>query len=67
MTPGEASAHLYVTILNALAHRNQGLDAAVALAEQLPCYALAAGDLRATCALGERAVAEGLFAPALAR
>ncbi len=67
MSSGEASAHLYVTILNALAHRNQGLDAAVALAESLPCYALAAGDLRATCALVERAVADGLFAPLPAR
>lgn len=47
----EASAHLYASALNALAHSNRGLDAVVQLAENLPCFALAAANLPATCAL----------------
>ena len=47
----EASAHLYASALNPLAHRNHGLDAVVRLAENLPCFALAAADVRSTCAL----------------
>ena len=48
---GEASAHLYVAALNALAHPNQGLDAAVSIAQYVPTYAVNTADLRATCAL----------------
>lgn len=51
MDAAEASAHLYVNALNALAHSNRGLDAVVRLAEGLPCFALATGDLASTCAL----------------
>lgn len=47
----EASAHLYVSALNALAHPNRGLDAVARLAESVPCFALAAADLQSTCAL----------------
>lgn len=49
--PGEASAHLYVAALNALAHANKGLDAAVNIAEHVPTYAVNTADLQATCAL----------------
>jgi len=49
--PGEASANLYVAALNALAHPNQGLDAVVSIAEQVPTYAVNTADLQATCAL----------------
>lgn len=47
----EASAHLYVNVLNALAHPNRGLDAVVRIAEGVPSFALAAADLPSTCAL----------------
>jgi hypothetical protein len=47
----EASAHLYVTALNALAHPSRGLDAVVRIAEHVPCFAVDAADLSATCAL----------------
>ena len=49
--PAEASARLYVTALNALAHPNQGLQAAVRIAQHVPCFALSSSDLSATCAL----------------
>lgn len=51
MDAAEASAHLYVNTLNALAHSNRGLDAVVRIAEGLPCFALATADLPSTCAL----------------
>ena len=51
MDTAEASIHLYVSTLNALAHSNRGLDAVVRLAECLPCFAVAAADLPSTCAL----------------
>ena len=51
MDAAEASAHLYVNTLNALAHSNRGLDAVVRIAEGLPCFAVAAADLPSTCAL----------------
>jgi len=47
----EASAHLYASALNALAHPNHGLNAVVRLAENVPCFALAPADLPSTCAL----------------
>jgi len=47
----EASARLYATALNPLAHLRQGLDAAVRIAEQVPCFALATAALPATCEL----------------
>ena len=51
MGAAEASIHLYVSTLNALAHSNSGLDAVVRLAELLPCFAVARADLASTCAL----------------
>ncbi len=49
--PAEASARLYVTALNALAHSNHGLDAVVRISEHVPCFALSSAGLSATCAL----------------
>ena len=49
--PAEASARLYVTALNALAHPNRGLEAATRIAQHVPCFALSSAGLSATCAL----------------
>ena len=49
--PAEASARLYVTALNPLAHAGHGLDAAVHIVEQVPCFTVATTELTATCAL----------------
>ena len=51
ITPAEATARLYVTALNPLAHPDRGLDAAVRIAEHVPCYMLSSAGLPATCAL----------------
>ena len=51
VTRAEASAHLYVTALNALAHPSHGLDAVVRIAEHAPCFAVESANLAATCAL----------------
>lgn len=56
--PAEASARMYVTTLNALAHPGHGLDAVVRIAESVPCYALDCADLRSTCELVERMALE---------
>jgi hypothetical protein len=47
----EASARLYVTALNPLAHPNHGLDAVTRVAEHAPCFSLESADLSSTCAL----------------
>lgn len=47
----KASLFLYVSVLNALAHSNSGLDAVARIAEHRPCFAVAAADLSSTCAL----------------
>jgi hypothetical protein len=47
----EACARLYVVTLNALAHPDQGLDAAKWLAEHVPSHALECDDLAAACEL----------------
>lgn len=51
MGRAEASARLYTTALNPLAHCNQGLDAAVQIAECTPCFAVEAAELARTSAL----------------
>lgn len=56
----EASASLYVSTLNALAHSRGGLDAVVRITENLPCYELAAADLQQTCT-AVRATLDELF------
>ena len=58
LRPAEASAHLYVTALNVLAHPNHGLDAVVRVAEHAPCFALDSADLSSTCALIRSVVAQ---------
>jgi hypothetical protein len=48
----EAAVRLYGVALNALAHPGCGLDAAVRIAEKVPCYALVAnGELSESCKL----------------
>jgi hypothetical protein len=47
----EAAARLYVNALNPLAHPLHGLDAVARIAEAVPCYDVAAGDLARTSAL----------------
>jgi hypothetical protein len=47
----EAGARLYVCALNPLAHVNEGLDAAVRIAERTPCFAVDAAELARTAAL----------------
>ena len=54
----EATASLYANALNALAHPNRGLDAALAIAMRLHCFALTVSDLDATCRLVLKTVAE---------
>jgi hypothetical protein len=51
VTAAEAGARLYLTALNALSHASRGLDAAVHIAEQVPCFAIHTAGLPATCAL----------------
>ncbi len=51
ISSAEAGARLYVAALNALAHANRGLDAAVSIAERVPCFAVSTGDLAMTCGL----------------
>ncbi len=58
--PAEAGARMYVTALNALAHRNRGLDAVVHIAERVPCYCLDSADLAITCDM----VSQMIVAPA---
>jgi hypothetical protein len=47
----EASARLYTTALNALAHPNQGLEGVTRIAQHVPCFELLSSDLAASCAL----------------
>jgi hypothetical protein len=51
LTPAEAGARLYLTVLNALAHDNRGLDSVAEIAERAPCFLLETADLDKTCAL----------------
>jgi hypothetical protein len=57
LSTAEASAHLYATALNLLAHPNHGLDAIVRVAQHVPCFALDSADLSSTCALIRSVVA----------
>ena len=51
ISPAEASARLYATALNALAHPHHGLDAVVRIAEHVPCFTVSSAELPATCSL----------------
>jgi hypothetical protein len=63
ISPAEASARLYVTALNSLAHPGHGLDAVLRLARQVPCFAVCSGNLPATCALIRCAVEQAIRNP----
>jgi hypothetical protein len=67
ISAAEAGARLYLTALNALSHPNRGLDAVVAIAEHVPCFAIDSGDLPATCALirsaMEQVIIQGMQEP----
>jgi len=56
----EASARLYVSALNPLAHANLGLDATVQIAERTPCFAVDTAELSRTAALIGATVAEAI-------
>lgn len=49
--PAEAGARLFAQALNALAHPQEGLDAAIDIARGSRCFSLETGDLRATSQL----------------
>ena len=54
----EAAFRLYPNILNALAHQNEGLDAARRLTEHVRCFRVNGGPLRSTCDMIARIVRE---------
>ena len=54
----ESSARIYVTALNALAHSNRGLDAALRIAKRVPCFALRTAGLTETCTVIRSAIEE---------
>lgn len=49
--PAESAARLYLTALNALSHPHRGLDAVLRIAEHIPVFAVASGNLPTTCDL----------------
>jgi len=55
----EAAARLYPNALNALAHVNDGLDAARRLTSNVSCFRVNAGALQSTCDLIDRIVRTG--------
>jgi len=50
ISPSVATAHLLANTLNARAHSNDGLDAAVTLARLVPCFQINTRDLSGACA-----------------
>jgi len=50
----EAGARMYVSTLNALAHAQQGIDAVLQVAGNVPCFSLDAADLGSACELVSR-------------
>jgi hypothetical protein len=51
LSQAETAARLFAHALNPLAHAEDGLSGAVALAQKVPAFHLDSGDLRLTCAL----------------
>jgi hypothetical protein len=49
LSASAAAARMYVNTLNALAHSKSGLDAVVRIAQRVPCFAVATGELRVSC------------------
>ncbi len=60
LSSAESGARLYANTLNALAHSGFGLDAALRITASVPAFLLDIGELRATCELIERVLAEAL-------
>jgi hypothetical protein len=56
ISPGEASARLFVQTLNSLAHPNMGLDATVQVARHVPGYVMSTASLSASCDAIRRAM-----------
>ena len=63
MDPAEAGVRLYVVALNALAHPNRGLDAALRIASGIPCFEVWTTGLPASCATIGAAAEEALGEP----
>lgn len=63
MDPAEAGVRLYVVALNALAHPNRGLDAALRIASGIPCFEVWTTGLPASCATIGVAAEEALGEP----
>jgi len=63
MDPAEAGVRLYVVALNALAHPNRGLDAALRIAAGIPCFEVWTTGLPASCVTIGAAAAEALGEP----
>jgi hypothetical protein len=57
ISAAHAGARLYANALNALAHPEDGLDAAIRIARATACFELGAADMAATCALVEATLA----------
>ena len=55
----EASARIYVTVLNALAHPDRGLGVALRIAQRVPCFALGTAKLGESCAVIRSAIEQG--------
>jgi hypothetical protein len=51
LSPGEATAHLYPNLLNALCHPAAGLTAAAGLCTEYPCFSLTTARLDESCRL----------------
>ena len=51
LSKAEAGTRLFVNALNPLAHPGEGLDGALQIASQIPCFELTTASLPATCAL----------------
>lgn len=60
LSPAEAASHLYANALNPLAHAGMGLDAAIAIAERVPCLEVELGPLCASVAEIQRCMREAV-------
>lgn len=60
LSPAEAAGHLYANALNPLAHAGMGLDAAIAIAERVPCLEIELGALSASVAEIQRCMHEAV-------
>jgi hypothetical protein len=52
----EASARIYITALNALAHPDRGLGIALQIAKRVPCFALGTAGLGESCEIVRAAI-----------